>query len=910
MLQVHLKIIAATMFSVLLFDCAWGQETVISKRERIPITEDWRFFRYEENAEADTLFYDARPDVTAYVDERPADSRPGENRKKEEGHYALKPWILPTGNAFIKDVKKRYKRPSGSPGSKFPFVLRDFDDKDWEKVSLPHDWAISGEFYRGDRVPVGGGMGRLPVQGVGWYRKKIEIPISDQGKQIFMDIDGAMSYSMVWVNGNLVGGWPYGYMSYRLDLTPYLKIGEVNQIAIRIDNPPNSSRWYPGAGLYRKVWLVKTDPVHVNHWGTKITTPVVSSKKARIKIKTSVVNDSDSDQNIELVSKGFLIGSDGKIESKPSFSTDTIRGIIRSRDTKQILDSVELANPKLWGPPPNQTPNQYLVCSEVYSDGLLKDIKKTKIGIRSLRFDPQKGVFVNDENLKLKGANLHHDLGALGAAFNASAAKRQLLSLREAGANAIRLAHNPPDPQLLDLADSLGFLVIDEIFDNWKIGKTPLDFHLIFDDWHEQDLRAFIRRDRNHPSIIMWSYGNEVGEQYTEEEGANLSYLLNSIVKDEDLTRPTTVSMNYARAHTAFAKVPDVINLNYQGEGIRNAPAYKHLKGISVPPAFAEFHKLHPDKVLISSENAATVSSRGEYFFPVYKGRSAPVERDQGGNDDRTQVSGYELYTMEFGASPDKVFDTMDHHPYVAGGFVWSGTDYLGEPTPYYSSKNSYSGIFDLAGFKKDRFYLYQSYWRPDFPMAHILPHWNWPERIGDTVPVHVFTSGDEAELFLNGQSLGKKKKGDGDYRLRWDDVIYSPGELKVIAYKEGKKWAEDKIRTTGKAKRLRMTADKPSISTKGDDLLFIVVDVVDELNQVVPKSNNEISFSIEGPGEIIGIDNGDSSDLTSFSSLKRRAFNGKALVIVRPKKNEKGSIHVKGKSNGLSDGGIKVNLK
>ena len=364
------------------------------------------------------------------------------------------------------------------------------------------------------------------------------------------------------------------------------------------------------------------------------------------------------------------------------------------------------------------------------------------------------------------------------------AAERQLEILRELGCNAIRMAHNPPAPELLDLTDRMGFLVIDEMFDCWERRKTPLDFHLIFPDWYEADTRSFIRRDRNHPSIIAWSFGNEVGEQYTADTGAVLAKKLYDIVLEEDQYKACNSSMNYAKPDMPFPAVMDIFSLNYQGEGIRDAPAYAHLRGIRTSPLYPAFQKKFPDKLIVSSETSSALSTRGTYIFPVFDGISAPVSDSTGGDPKKKYVSAYELYTAQFGASPDKVFASQDKHPFVAGEFVWSGWDYLGEPTPYYSARSSYCGIIDLAGFKKDRFYLYQSRWRPDLPMVHILPHWNWPDRIGQITPVHVFTSGDEAELFLNGRSLGKKKKGAFEYRFRWDDVKYEPGELKVLLIK------------------------------------------------------------------------------------------------------------------------------
>jgi beta-galactosidase len=363
--------------------------------------------------------------------------------------------------------------------------------------------------------------------------------------------------------------------------------------------------------------------------------------------------------------------------------------------------------------------------------------------------------------------------------------------------------------------------------------------------------------------------------------------------------------MNYAKPGMPITAVPDIVNLNYQGEGIRNGGAYQGLKGISTPPLFPSFHSTYPDKMIISSENAATVSSRGEYFFPVYADNSAPVKEAQGGDSLLQQVSSYDLYTVEFGASPDKVFATMEQHPFVAGGFVWSGWDYLGEPTPYYLSRSSYFGIIDLAGFKKDRFYLYQSHWRPNYPMAHILPHWNWSQRTGQITPVHVYTSGDEAELFLNGKSLGKKKKQPFTYRLRWDDVVYQPGKLKVIAYKNGAVWATDSVITTGKAADIHIEAGQTSILADGNDLAFITVRITDKNGLMVPDAKNELRFSIEGPGEIVATDNGDAADLTSFASSERRAFNGRCLVIVRANKGTTGNINLTARSAGLISGKI-----
>jgi len=877
-------------------------------RERININDGWHFMRY--TSEPDNLVYDKRPEITDRNDNIVADTKPTESVKVTSEESVLKKWILPSANYFIKDPAQHHQRPTGDPGHDFPFVQNNFNDNLWEQVNLPHDWAITGPFYKEANAIVGGGMGRLPVHGVAWYRKKLEIASADKGKNIYLDIDGAMSYAMVWLNGNLVGGWPYGYNSFRLDLTPYIKPGGDNQLAIRLDNPPNSSRWYPGGGIYRNVWLTKVNPVHVAQWGIFITTRDVSATAATADIKIDIENKSKVDEKIEVVTEVYALDDKLKKTGKKiaSFPISTFK--VQAGKKIKVENSVTIKDPLLWGPPPSQKPKLYVAVTRLYARGKQVDEYEIRFGIRSLKFDPLKGLLVNGEPVHFQGVNQHHDLGALGASFNTRAAERQLEILQESGCNAIRMAHNPPAPEFLDLTDRMGFLVIDEVFDCWERGKTPLDFHLIFRDWYEADTRSFIRRDRNHPSIIAWSFGNEVGEQYTADTGALLAKKLHDIVLEEDNTRPSTASMNYAKPGMPFTKVMDIISLNYQGEGIRDAPAYAHLKGIKTSPLYPAFQKQFPDKLIYSSETASALSTRGSYIFPVFDGTSAPVSDSTGGDPKNKYVSAYELYTAQFGASPDKVFASQDKHPFVAGEFVWSGWDYLGEPTPYYSARSSYCGIIDLAGFKKDRFYLYQSRWRPDFPMVHILPHWNWPDRIGKITPVHVFTSGDEAELFLNGHSLGKKKKAVFEYRLRWDDVKYEPGELKVIAYKNGKQWAEQIVRTTDKAAQLIISADHSVINADGDDLSFITVKIADKNGFVVPDAGNKVSFTIEGPGEIIATDNGDPASLVSFASKEREAYFGLVLAIVRSEKGKPGTIKINASSGGLKMATVEIKSK
>ncbi len=882
-------------------------DSVKGARELISLNKGWSFYKYDSMEQADTLTYDIRPEVEDKNDNKVADSKPTEAIDIETKQFVLKPWIMPTGNRFIKDENKRYIRPAGNPGQDFPFVQSDFNDSDWRIVNLPHDWGIETPFLEGWDAEVGGGMGRLASHGTAWYRKKIDIDSIDAGKSFFLDIDGAMSYTMVWCNGSIVGGWPYGYNSWRVDLTPYLKIGKQNQLAIRLENPPYSARWYPGGGLYRNVWLVKTNPVHVSEYGTFVTTSDVSSASATIHMAVNVDNDSQNTQKIDIITELYLLDKDGYKHISPVAKFPAITQEVKAGQTIKAESSIVFKHPSLWGPPPTQTPNLYMAVTKIIQDDKIIDDYSTRFGIRNVEFDANKGLIVNGEPIKIKGVNQHHDLGALGAAFNYSAAERQLTELKELGCNAIRMSHNPPAPELLELTDKMGFLVMDEIFDCWERKKTPWDFHLIFKDWYEQDTRAYIRRDRNCPSIIIWSYGNEVGEQYTDKDGAAIAQKLHDIIKEEDPTRPTTASMNWAKPDMPFSEVMDVISLNYQGEGIRDAEAYSHLKGIHTSPLYPAFRDKYPDKMIVSSETASALSTRGTYLFPVYDGNSAPAKDGKGADPQTQYVSSYELYTAAFGASADKVFASQDKHPYVAGEFVWTGWDYIGEPTPYYLSRSSYSGIIDLAGFKKDRFYLYQSRWRPDLPMVHILPHWNWPDRIGKITPVHVFTSGDEAELFLNGKSMGKKKKAEYDYRLRWDNVKYEPGELKVVTYKEGKEWATETIKTTKQPALLEASANKTTIKADGLDLAFITVKVCDEDELFIANASNNISFTIEGPGEIVATDNGDPSDMNIFSSHERKAFSGLALVIVKAKEEETGTIKVKISSDGLTDSEILI---
>lgn len=862
-------------------------------RERVHLEDGWRFARSEKNT--DGVMYDRRND-----------------NGDVSNPVILKEWILPSGNDFIDDPEKYHRRPDNEPDVDLPYLASDFDDADWETVSVPHDWAIKGPFYESPDNTINGEEGRLPVQGVGLYRLKLDIPAEDQDRQIFLDVDGAMSYASVWLNGKVVGGWPYGYNSFRLDLTPFIDTGAENQLVIRVDNPPTSARWYPGAGLYRNVWLTKTAKTHISQWGTWVSTRDVSPEAATVDLQVTVENHDSKSSEVEVVTAIHVFDPETKDVGEEIVQFPKTLRTIELNNKTVIEGTVKVSQPRLWGPLPQQTPNLYVAVTKVYShDGKELDVYQTEFGIRKLEYKSD-GLFINEERIPVRGVNQHHDLGALGSAFNLRAAERQLELLREIGTNAIRTAHNPPAPELLQLTDRMGFIVLDEIFDCWRRQKLPNDFHLIFDDWHEQDVRSLVRRDRNHASVIAWSYGNEVPEQSEPSEAGQVSQMLHDIMSSEDPLRPLTMGNNFARPENSGAALvedSDVISLNYQGAGVGDTVNFEGTWAYRWEPSFPVFREAYPDKMIWTSEASATFSTRGTYFFPVVGNTGAPVNDSSGGNSELAQVSSYDLYAGAFGASVDRGFEADDRNPYVAGEFVWSGTDYLGESQPYPQARSSYFGILDLAGFKKDRFYLYHSRWQPDVPLAHILPHWNWPDRENKTTPVQVYTSGDEAELFLNDLSLGRKQKGEYEYRLRWDDVQYTPGELHVVAYKNNDKWAEDIVRTTGEAKSLQLSVDRSSISGDGKDLAFITAEILDSNGDVVPMADNLIKFSSNGPGKIVATDNGNQYDFTPFPSSERKALSGLALAIVRSEKGGNGQVEIVAEAEGLTKASITVQI-
>lgn len=787
-----------------------------------------------------------------------------------------------------------------------------FDDAGWRRLDLPHDWGVEGPF----RNDLPNNTGKLPFAGIGWYRKAFNVPDADRGKKLYIEIDGAMSQPTVYLNGEPAGEWKYGYSSFRVDLTPFVRFGETNVLAIRLNNEADGSRWYPGGGIYRDVRLVTTDSVAVDEYGVFIHTPVVGEASANVAIETTVRNDRAAQASV--VVEHRIMHGEGKqvveIRSEPLAVEPGSTGLVKLE--------THIEKPAIWD---IDHPDLYTCDTTILVNDKPVDTVRNTFGIRTVEWSYEGGFKLNGRRVRLNGVCMHHDLGALGAAFNVRAAERQVQVMQAMGCNAIRTSHNPPDPKLLDLCDRMGVLVMAELFDCWAQGKTENDYGRFYLDWHERDVRNFVRRDRNHPSIFIWSPGNEICEQSAGEEGIRMAAELIRLFKADDPTRLTTCGNNHAESITnGFAAVFDVIGLNYRAIDARETDYIDQIKA-------------NPGQPFVGTETSSVVSTRGEYYFPVSEARDAGFYN--------FQVSSYDLYAPPWAYPPDFDFLSEDRlaglegAPCLAGQFVWTGFDYIGEPTPYNDdktnllnfqndeqkkqvqemmdrlggmapSRSSYFGIVDLAGFPKDRYYLYQAKWRPELPMVHVLPHWNWPERVGQVTPVFVYTSGDSAELFLNGKSLGRKTKGEYEYRLRWNDVIYEPGELKVVAYRDGQPWAETTVATTGPAEAVGLEPDRATIANDGLDLSFVTVSVLDKQGRTVPRTHNPVTFDIEGPGEIVAVDNGDPTSLEPFHATQCKAFNGLCLVIVRAKRGETGSVTLTATSDGLTQGQTTINVK
>ncbi|MDR1683279.1 MAG: DUF4982 domain-containing protein [Candidatus Symbiothrix sp.] len=742
-----------------------------------------------------------------------------------------------------------------------------FDDSAWEIVSVPHDWAIGQQFDMnidrqtvqvledGDRQPQlrTGRTGALPMFGVAWYRKNFEPDVNDSGKQIFLEFQGAMSNPQVFVNGRKAGEWHYGYTSFIVDITEYCVFGKPNVLAVRLDNPEESSRFYTGAGLFRPANLIIKNKVHIAHWGTYITTPQVSAQKGELRIQTTIENNSLKNAKIQLVTE--IISPDGKIVGKTTTSQNLPAA------SKLIEQKTSIAKPERWS---IEHPRTYKAISRIYAGKVLLDEYETIFGFREIRFDAQKGFFLNGENIKLKGVCLHHDLGPLGAAVNRRATERQLQFMKEMGCNAIRTAHNPPSLELLNLCDSLGFVVIDEAFDEWQSGKMTNGYNRYFDECYERDLTALIHRDRNHPCVILWSIGNEIREQ-RQVGGYLVARRLTEICHREDPTRLVTAAFDQypAAIDNQLSDEIDVVGFNYKFF------------------AYEPVHEKHPQYILYGSETASTVSSRGVYKFPL--------KWDKHAWHSNYQVSSYATDCVPWGCFPDEEFAKQDDLDFVFGEFVWTGFDYLGEPTPYNEgtpARSSYFGIVDLAGLKKDIFYLYQSHWS-DRPVLHLLPHWNWEGYEGKNIPVMCYTNYPKVELFVNGKSYDIQTHDPSNtftrYRLIWDNVPYSPGELKAVAYNEkGEPVQTEIIQTAGKATQIRLTADRTTIAADGKDLSFITAEVLDKDGNPCPTADSYLFFEVEGAGKLKSLCNGDATGQIPFSSNYMPLFSGKLVAAVQ----------------------------
>lgn len=785
----------------------------------------------------------------------------------------------------------------------------DFDDSAWRELNLPHDWSIEGDFSPDHPATPGGGA--LPG-GVGWYRKRFTVPESDRDKRFFVDFDGIYQKSRVWLNGHLLGYRPNGYVSFRYDLTPYLNYGaEENVLVVRVDNSeqPNS-RWYSGSGIYRNVWLVRTHPVHVGLWGTFITTPAVGPDEAAVAVRTTLCNDSADPVAVEL--ETALYDPEGNRVGE--CRTGRV-GIPAASDTS-VLQEVKVPDPELWSV---DAPSLYRAVSTVRIGGRTVDRYETSFGIRFMRFDADQGFFLNGEPLKILGVCLHHDLGCLGTAINRRALERQLEILKEMGCNAIRTSHNPPAPELLELCDRMGFLVQDEAFDMWRKRKSEYDYSRDFPEWYERDLTDHILRDRNHPSVFMWSIGNEVYEQFDDVRadtltlqqanvllnvprtaraagGTDSAFNINSwiavqlarIVKSLDTTRAVTSGNNFADPSNNLFRsgAMDVYGFNY------NLGVYR------------DFQKNFPGKCFIASEATSAFATRGHYIMPSDRRHAWPETWDQAFDRPVHACSSYDNNCALWGSTHEENWRVVKDLPCCAGVFVWTGFDYLGEPTPFWwPSRSSYFGIVDLAGFPKDAYYMYQSEWS-DRTVLHLFPHWNWTP--GEPVDVWAYYNrADEVELFLNERSLGVKSKEPGQFHVWWR-VPFEPGILRAVSRKDGKVVLTREIRTAGAPAQIRLSADRERIAADGKDLSFVTVEIVDREGTLVPDADTQLRFRVEGCGFIAGVDNGSQTSMEPFKASQRRAFHGKALVVLQ-NDGRKGTVRLTAEADGMPPSTLSV---
>ncbi len=898
----------------------------------------------------------------------------------------------------------------------------DFDDSGWEEVRLPHDWAISGPFNPNEN----GYAGKLPWRGQGWYRKMFKLDMGDSGRRVYFDFDGVMAFPKVYINGQLAGEWDYGYMSFRVDATKHVKFGETNVMAVRVDTRRHGTRWYPGAGIYRKVTMTVCEPVHVAHWGTFITTPYVSDTEARVSVDSTIENhfDTESEISVEVV----LLDPDDNPVASGKKSVQVPAG-----GSSKLDQWLMVSKPQRWDV---TSPKLYAAKVIVRMGDKVVDTESATFGIRTFKLTANDGFHLNGRRVQLYGVNLHHDLGPLGAAFNYRAMERQLEIMREIGVNALRTSHNPSAPEVLELCDKMGIVVWDEAFDKWDRTAGRVEGEPPLKEYGEKQIRNLAMRDRNHPCVVVWSIGNEIGNQPYDREGKSPERVkfMSDFFRKYDPTRPVGLGCH----------IPGTVD-----EPILDALDFT---GWNYARRYARYRERYPSKPIIYSESASTLSTRGFYELPL------PNVKTQFSN--QNQVDSYDFNAAAWSDILDAEFKLMEDDSFVAGEFVWTGFDYLGEPTPFtQEARSSYFGIVDLCGIPKDRFYLYRSYWRPGVTTVHILPHWNWPERIDKNVPVFVYTNGDSVELFLNGKSLGRRVKGempkkaenmskgktamassvesasnciaananDNDsstfwraatdgtgqwwqidlgrvqsirylivelereaklygyevkasnggstwrtimtkstsrmprwggprrafhdveaearylrieftdmrenaragirefgvfpekvespyydvtykYRLRWNDVVYQPGELKAIAYKDGKEIGQTVMRTAGEPAVIRLTPDRMELSATGEDLCFILVEALDNKGVLCLLAENLIRFKIEGPAEIAAVGNGNPLSLEPFQADSRKLFYGKAMLILRTKEYRGGIVQVRAESDGLT--AVSVTIK
>ena len=759
-----------------------------------------------------------------------------------------------------------------------------FNDAAWSAVRLPHDWAIAGPFE-----PTGDPhTGKLPWRGEGWYRKVFTLPQADAGRRVYLDFDGVMAMPTVYVNGQRAGGWDYGYMSFRVDATDSARFGQTNVVAVHVDTRPHNSRWYPGAGIYRKVQLVISEPIHLAHWGTFVTTPEVTATSATLRVETTLENHTATaiDPEVETV----VLDPKGRQAARLRMSFT-----VPAQGAQPGVLTVPISNPQLWD---IENPRLYTAVTRVFLTGRLVDAAETPFGVRTFAFTPNDGFHLNGRRVQLHGVCLHSDLGPLGMAFNVRAMQRELQIMQDMGVNAIRTSHNPPAPELLDLCDRMGLVVWDEAFDKWD-GTATLPKGVSIPEHGQKQYTNFVRRDRNHPSVVVWSVGNEIwdleGLKYPDAPG--LLKTMVGLVKALDPTRPVGLAQC----------VPDSAR--------SQLPAALEVAGWNYARRYAISRERWPNLPIVYSESASAYSTRGYYDdFPM------PAKKDD--YPATARISSYDHNSAYYSDPADVEFALMEQDRFVAGEFVWTGFDYLGEPVPFISdgwghftkrkltqeeqSRVSSFGIVDLVGIPKDRFYLYRSHWAPEKKTIHLLPHWNWPERVGQNTPVYVYTGGDSAELFLNGQSLGKRTKNPkaevvrDRYALRWLEVPYQPGELKVIAYQNGRSLGTAVMRTADEPVKLRLTPDRASLIADGDDLSFVLVEAVDRTGALCPLAMNEVRFSLEGPAAIAGVGNGDHHFPAEFVTDHVSLFYGKAMLIVRASEGKGGVSRVTATCAGL----------